>query len=201
MSSEVNIFRPQQLQAAEIAKAALQLHYAGKKFPVVVNDLEARTKAYYHRIHIGGSAGAAGKDRHNFFNIAQSPTAPFASNFTQANAPGDQFFIVMGIQLVTAVGASDADAEDILDYGVPFDGEVLNGVIDFDVNNVEVLKDLPIGPAFINDEALPGYFPLIKPIVWEPDNKIDLEMRMADVFAAATYRYAKFILWGIELAK
>jgi hypothetical protein len=199
---QVNIFNPSQLQFVEICKTAIDQHYAGGKLPQIVSSLRARQKLLFHRKHIGGAAGAAGDRNHDFFNVAQSADAPFASNFKQANAPGDQFFIAFGVQILSAVGAAaGTDAEDTLDYGVPSDGEILNGLMNFDVNNIEVFKDLPVGSAVVNGETVPGYYRLPRPIVWEPDNSMDFELKLADAFPAATYRYLKVVLWGAELAK
>lgn len=201
MGKIANIYDESQLQIEAIVRTALNQHYGEKPQPKIISTLRIKPKTLFHRKHIGGSAGAAGETRHDFFTVGQSADAPFASNFKNANNPGDQFFLIFGLQVLTAVGASAADAEDILDYSRPVDGEVLNGLLSFDVNNEEIFEDLNIGPAFINDESIPGFFRLPKIAVWEPDNNMKMQLRLADAFAAATYRYCKIVQWGIELSK
>ena len=200
----------------EFVTASLMSHYGfeqdesgewvsgpeAREIPKVLDSLRIKRKDYFHRLFIGGDAAAAGERNHVFFDKAQDSKKPYDSNFREATLPGNKFFIAYGIQLESAVGAAaGTDAMSALDFGTVTENEILNGLIKFSVNNMDEISNDPIKSKFLNSDPVPNFLRLPRPIVWEPDEVLRVELDLAAAFLATIYVYANITLMGVLLEK
>lgn len=213
--TQANIFDPSQLQIKDIIAAAIYQHYgytqnpggnwvpknskSAREIPPLLDALRITRKDLFHVQYLTPTESVF-----NFFNAAQDAQKPFNSNFKEPSLPSNKMFIIAGIQAELATGAAAADTPDILDFKTPVAGtdeEVLNGLIFWQINTQKEIDGVPYKSLFINDDGIKNFLRLPRMIVWEPNNQMELQVRLCKAYAAATHKFAKISLLGYELTR
>lgn len=211
-ATQADIFNPSQLQVKDIVMAAIYQHYgytqnaagqwtsgpAARQIPELLDKLRITRKDLHQIRYLTPTESVF-----EFFDKAQDPNAPFASNFKEASLQGNRMMVFFGITGELATGAAAADTPDILAFGTPGAGdeELINGLVSWDINKEKELDVVAFKSLFINDDAIKNFFRFPRIIIWEPSNDQKLTLRLSKAYAAAVHKFAKFSLIGFELGR
>ena len=197
-----------QLELREFARAAIYMHYGwtqdangrwqkganSRDIPATLEQLYPRYHKFYERVYIGG------KTSQKFFENAYGTGQEGISNFDEKTLPQGHFFIITGVSIYEAQGASGTDTVETLSYGTVAEDELENAFVGLTVNtNYKPLEKMPIKPAFSNGDTIEEFLPLAVPCVWEPNKSIQLEIESKTAIPATNFPYVQAILHGIYL--
>jgi hypothetical protein len=211
LTTQANLFSDTQLQIKEIVKTAIYQHYGwlnvngqwvkpngARDIPELLDQLRITRKDFFQIRYLTPT-----ESTFRFFDKAQDANKPFESNFKEASLTANKMFLVFGISGELATGAAATDTPDILAFGAPGAGdeETTNSLINWEINRQKEIEDVVFKSLFINDDAIKNFLRLPRIIVWEPSNSQILTLQLAKAYAAATHKFAKFTLHGLELSR
>lgn len=212
LTTQADIFNPSQLQVKEIVLAAIYQHYgyeqnaagewkpgpAAREIPELLDKLRLTRKDLHQIRYLTPTESSF-----DFFDKAQDPNAPFASNFKEASLTGNKMMVFFGVTGELATGAAAADTPDILAFGTPGAGdeELINGLVSYECNKQKELDTVAFKTLFINDDGIKNYFRFPRIIIWEPSNDQKLSIKLSKAYAAGVHKFAKFSLIAFELGR
>jgi hypothetical protein len=188
MTGISNITDKSQLEIKKHVMEALFLHYGWKKsaignweigekgrvLPKInANNLKIKRVDFY----VAKWMGPAAANVLFFDSNAIQGINPFKSNFKDSTLPANQFYLIAGIQMLSAAGLTGASIS-ALAFGEITQNLLNNGTLDLTVNTVPVVKDQNIQNLFFNDDVIPGYFRLPQMAVLQPDGKLEVGIKM-----------------------
>lgn len=208
--TQADIFNVTQLQQEDIVLTAIYKHYGwknvggtwtrgknGKEIPDLLNKQRITRRDIYDTNYLTPLA-----DTFKFFDRASGAKPAFYSNLREVSLQGNKMYVFFGIMFELATGAGAADAASALLFAQPTlvtDAQVINGQVSYKINTKQELDATPWKSLFVNDDAIKNYFRFPEPIVWEPGNLQEFELRLAAAYGATTYRYARVTVIGFEL--
>lgn len=191
MNGIVTLLSEQMLQLRVLILAAIMQHYGwkrqgneyvkgdkGRDFRVPTDTLRIKRADLFERRYVGD-------DREIELFTRGEVNNPFVSNFKQSTLPAEKFYVIVGIQLRSANGAANATV-DTLAFDTITEAELLNGLIEFEINGANELDREPVDSKFINGDVVPNFFRFPKPIVWEPNQGMQLRIKLPASFDTAT---------------
>jgi hypothetical protein len=190
MRGTVELLTENMINLKRFILAALFLHFAweqdedgewsrgrnGRPISVPKEALNIKRVDYFERVYLGA------KDTIELFNKGEV-TDTFRSNFRHSTLPQDKFFVIVGIQLRSATAAPTANYGDVA-FDTVTENQLLNGLLDFEINGQKEVDRDPIESKFINGDAMPNFFRLPEPIVWEPNQNMTLRIKLPKAFDA-----------------
>jgi hypothetical protein len=194
---QADLFNPSQLQIKDIIKEGIRQHYGEREVPKFLDKMRIVRKDLFHIQYLTPTI-----DAFSFFNGAQP--ANFFSNFKEASLTGNKMYVIGGIQAELATGAAAADTTDILDFKTPVAGtdeEVLNGFIFWKCNTIQELEYNLYKGLFLNDDGMKNFWRSPRLIVWEPQNQMEMQIRLCKAYAAGVHKFLKLSLMGYELTR
>jgi hypothetical protein len=208
--TQADIFNTTQLQMREIVMAAIYKHYGweiingdwqkgatGKEIPDLLNKQRITRRDIYDTNYL-----TIGQDTFKFFDRQAASKPAFYSNLREVSLQGNKMYIFFGLVFELATGASATDAASALLFTTPTlvaDAPVINGQASYRINTKQELDATPVKHLFVNDDAIKNYFRFPEPIVWEPGNTQEFELRLAAAYGATAFRYGRVIAVGFEL--
>jgi hypothetical protein len=196
LTTQADIFNVTQLQVKDIVQQAIAQHYGERSVPEFLDKLIIRRKDLYAIKYL--------TPLQNTFKFFDTLLAEFFTNVKEVSTGGRKMYVLFGIQFELATGAAANDAASALNFTTPVAGtdeEVLNGEFSFKINTKTRVENSLVKSAFVNDDAIKNYFRFPQPIVWEPSNQAEIELRLSAAYAAGVHKYGKFVLVGYELSQ
>jgi hypothetical protein len=184
-----NITDKSQLEIKKHVMEALYLHYgyqkdailnkwipgaSGRVIPkVTAQNLKIKRVDFF----VSKWLGAAASNFLFFDSNAVQGLTPFKSNFKDSTLPAGQFYLIAGIQLLSAAGVTGA-VSSALNFGEVAQNLINNGTMDLTVNTVPLMKDQNIQNLFFNDDVIPGYCRFPQMAVLQPDGKLEVGIKL-----------------------
>lgn len=204
-----NIARPETVEALQMRAylaTALYQHFgwqevggqwvqgSGREIPATLESLSPRYHKFYERVYVGG------KENVKFFENQYTSGEDNKSNFFASPQPAGQFYIVHGVSIYEAQGASASDNPATLAFGVVAEDEIENANISFTVNGSHTaFEKQPIRTSLDNSDTIGEYLPLAVPVVWEPNKTMLLELESKVAIPATNFPFLEVVLHGTLL--
>lgn len=181
--NQANLIATSQLEIKALLTEAIYLHYGfvqnpagqwtkkegSRNMPSTLNAVRIKRHDLFARKHFGTNKVL------KFFDTVINGSNKFLSNQYETNLPAEKFGILAGLCLRESAGASGA-AVDALDFDSIAITNVENGLITLKVNDVIEIDKQPIKQLLDNTDGIKDFIRFPRLIVWEPNNKIELEI-------------------------
>lgn len=116
------------------------------------------------------------------------------SNVSSNTIGSNQIFVAFGVRLRAATGASNLTSDAIPFDTVTQDG-INNGFLTVSMNDFKAVEDMPVENAFNSIPEIKSYFRFAEPKVIRPNNKFEINLKMAAVPATTWVETALVGVW------